>query len=1181
MDFLTFFARPPGDLLYFFIVIGLSLIALVVSWRHRVTLNLNDYAPDVRRLSTAMPGIVSMWGLLLGGMLIALVLSLDARLILPPLERAVSLLVIIILIWALVTPGSGRWGNLPASLLALAMITANVTYIYTAVRWSSLAPTLSFNASMFERAYMAAFFSLTLMAAVFAMAFLRSVVDAPLKAICFLVITVGSGLTLFTALPATAAADYPPVFRLSMIAALILNILIVQRAGRRQITSAQPVTTREVAYSFPAALKPATPVPMAAAGSGGPKAGNGNGNGNGHAREDLAALNLSPSTGQPNISLSESSQGPHGGAMPIERESVQLLRVLGLILEDAAPKAIPLQIVKVTLDVLRAEVGAVIKVSDANYADVMTVYDRSMRRTNEGVSVNFDLQPTLVEAIDRRTLYELRPADHTEELSDIYARLGISQVGPVYYQPMLHDQVLMGVLLIGLPYSQRTLSLQEQEILKGIALICGGLLSLSFKADESVRLAEEHAIQAVVERASSGPMAERVVGGQHSVLQENLQAARDQIMELNQQVNDLKSQLEQQRSRIASALGDTEDGLSFSQQITAISTDQEMLRTERDRLVNRLQEAEAALLNAVASDDNAAISSMIEALQRDRDDLVAEREHLQAQLDDLRHSEGTLLPEALQEVVERMSDEKARLQYERDQLSTRLDELQVQLGQLGIDANASSLSYLIGKLYEDRSLLRTRNEALITERNMLLSERQQLEERITQEKEREKLIRTLQDQIKNLAADRDAAIIQRDQLRTENYELAAKLDVARQHRARLVAKEAELLDELNEQGEQRAKLHLQIQRLSDHVSELITQRDQYESDLRWATSERARLQAYLEGDASLAQQAADEGTSILRTSVAELTDQRGMLERALNEAQTQIMELRQQLDHANQVAQSSAYAQSSVQSSGSSMSVTRPATNGYSPENGEVVMSLVQELRTPMTSISGYIELLLQESAGILGEMQRQFLQRVASNVNRLTVMLEDLIRITALDTGQFTLSAVPVDVVSAIEDVITDTSTQFRAKGLTVNLELDASMPELYADRDSFNQIIGQLLTNAYLVSPPDTAITVRAMQDHIRLPSSGGDLVNCLVVSIADRGGGILPQDEERVFARKYKASNPLIQGLGDTGVGMAVARALVEAHGGLMWLETYANRGTIFHFALPFNGVNLSSGSSKVAH
>jgi signal transduction histidine kinase len=1157
MDLLTFFVRPPGDLLYFVIVMGLSLVALYLSWQRRIALNLNDNAPDVRRLSTAMLGIVTIWSMVIGGLVIAALFSLELRLVLPPLERAISLLIVVILIWALISATPPRWGNLPSTLLALAMITANITYIYSAVRWSDIATSETFNGSMFENVYMTALFVLSLFASLLALMFIRAVVDAPLKSVCFLVLAVGSGVTLFGSSPVLLVGDYPPMFRLSMIGALILNLLIVQRANRRMPAAAPLSTIREVAYSFPVApAKPLTDsgnlVPVAVNAS--PS--------NGHVSENpslSASLTTSPqSSGAVNVASPQYPQGSNGGSMPIERESVQLLRVLGLILEDATPNAIPLQIVKVTLDVLRAEVGAVMKISDGNYADVIAVYDRSMRRTNEAISINFDVQPTLVEAIDRRAQVELRPGDHIEELSDIYARLGVNQVGPLYYQPMLHEQVLMGVLLIALPYSQRTLTLQEQEILKGVALISAGLLSLSFKADDSVRLAEEHAIQGVVERASTGALGARLPNEQRTVLQENLQEARDQISELSEQVAHLKEQLEYQRNRVAAALGDTEDGLSFSQQIIAISTDQEKLRDERDDLASRLQEAEAALVDAIASDDNAAISSVIDSLRRERNDLAAERERLQAQLDDLQGSEGAMLPEALQEVVERMSDEKARLQYERDQLSLRLDDLQVQLGQLGIDANASSLSFLIGKLYEDRALLRTKNEALTSERNILLNERQQLEGRIAQEKEREKLIKTLQEQIKNLAADRDAAIIQRDQLRYETHELGAKLDSVRQHRARLMAQQAEHDEELRERDELQAKLQRQIQRLSDHVSELMDIRDQLSADLQIANTEREHLLASLEGDPSRAQTASAQGTEVLRSTLADMTEQRGKLERALNEAYAQMAELRDQLSQSRVPV---------------SVNEERPDSTGYSPENGEVVMSLVQELRTPMTSISGYVELLLSESAGILGEMQRQFLQRVASNVNRLTVMLEDLIRLTALDTGQFTLLPVPVDVVSAIEEVITNTSTQFRAKGLSVDLELESTMPLLHADRDSFNQIMGQLLTNAYTVSPPDTSITVRAVQGELQLPTSRGN-TNSLVVSITDRGGGILPEDTERVFARKYKATNPLIQGLGDTGVGMAVAKALVDAHGGVMWMESSPNRGTTFHFALPFDGVQAAS-------
>jgi signal transduction histidine kinase len=128
-----------------------------------------------------------------------------------------------------------------------------------------------------------------------------------------------------------------------------------------------------------------------------------------------------------------------------------------------------------------------------------------------------------------------------------------------------------------------------------------------------------------------------------------------------------------------------------------------------------------------------------------------------------------------------------------------------------------------------------------------------------------------------------------------------------------------------------------------------------------------------------------------------------------------------------------------------------------------------------------------------------------------------------------------------------------------------------LSADRDALTQIVGQLLTNAYLVSPPDSEIFITARQETVNLLQNGNSKpTDSLLVSVEDRGGGITPEDEARVFARKYKAENPLIQGLGDTGVGLSIAKALVEVHGGRLWLETREQVGSIFSFALPLEPV-----------
>lgn len=239
---------------------------------------------------------------------------------------------------------------------------------------------------------------------------------------------------------------------------------------------------------------------------------------------------------------------------------------------------------------------------------------------------------------------------------------------------------------------------------------------------------------------------------------------------------------------------------------------------------------------------------------------------------------------------------------------------------------------------------------------------------------------------------------------------------------------------------------------------------------------------------------------------------------------------------------------------------------------GELIASLVQELRTPMTSITGYTDLLLGESAGILGEMQRKFLQRVKANIERMIARLEDLLEITAIDSGRLEIELRTVDLAELIEDAILNSAGQFRERDITVETTLAPSLPPLQADPDAISQVIQNLLSNAYQVSQPETTVLVSAqLQESGRAVTATRSYV---MVSVADTGGGIAPEDIPRVFTRLYRADNPLIEGLGETGVGLSVAKTLVEAHGGRMWVDSELGVGTTFSFILPVMGASPAS-------
>lgn len=233
----------------------------------------------------------------------------------------------------------------------------------------------------------------------------------------------------------------------------------------------------------------------------------------------------------------------------------------------------------------------------------------------------------------------------------------------------------------------------------------------------------------------------------------------------------------------------------------------------------------------------------------------------------------------------------------------------------------------------------------------------------------------------------------------------------------------------------------------------------------------------------------------------------------------------------------------------------------------EFVASLSQELRTPMTSITGYTDLLLGESVGFIGDMQRKFLQRIKANIERMGSMLNDLIGVTAIDAGQLEIRPAVLHMAEVIEDTIIGARAQLEEKEITLNMHLPEGMPPVEADPDSVRQIMSNLLGNALKATPIKGIIDIFAArfeeESETGLDSESSAFLR---ISIRDTGGGIAQKDLERVFERFYRAERPLIEGLGETGVGMAIVKSLVEAHGGRVWVESEIGYGSTFHFLLP---------------
>ncbi len=228
-------------------------------------------------------------------------------------------------------------------------------------------------------------------------------------------------------------------------------------------------------------------------------------------------------------------------------------------------------------------------------------------------------------------------------------------------------------------------------------------------------------------------------------------------------------------------------------------------------------------------------------------------------------------------------------------------------------------------------------------------------------------------------------------------------------------------------------------------------------------------------------------------------------------------------------------------------------------EQGEVIASISQELRQPMSSIIGYTDLLLGESVGILGALQRKFVERIKASTERIGSLIEDMIQLTTLETGLIDLKPEPVDLNSIIDNALAYTSSQVREKNISMHLDLPKTVASVNADREALQQILIHLLQNAGAATPLEGTIRLK-----VQTTNEGNQ--NYVMIQVTDSGGGIPSEDMPRVFTRLYRADNVLIQGVGDTGVGLSIAKTLTEAQHGRIWVESEPGVGATFSVLLP---------------
>jgi signal transduction histidine kinase len=252
--------------------------------------------------------------------------------------------------------------------------------------------------------------------------------------------------------------------------------------------------------------------------------------------------------------------------------------------------------------------------------------------------------------------------------------------------------------------------------------------------------------------------------------------------------------------------------------------------------------------------------------------------------------------------------------------------------------------------------------------------------------------------------------------------------------------------------------------------------------------------------------------------------------------------------------------------------------------------TISHELRTPLTSVIGYSEMLLEGLAGHMNEEQREYVRIIMEKGDQLLQLITAILDVSRIESGTLRLSTEPVDVSDVIAVAVAAVSPLARRKRLDVSLHLEAGAPRVLGDRDKLRQILINLLGNAIKFTPDGGRIEVTVEVGTI-VPATqlaAGSQTTPVAVTVRDDGDdrlgvrlavrdtGIgIPKDKHgRIFDPFFQVDSSSTREYGGTGLGLALVKSFVEAHGGHVWVDSEPGSGACFTATFPCVGEDLSS-------
>jgi len=228
----------------------------------------------------------------------------------------------------------------------------------------------------------------------------------------------------------------------------------------------------------------------------------------------------------------------------------------------------------------------------------------------------------------------------------------------------------------------------------------------------------------------------------------------------------------------------------------------------------------------------------------------------------------------------------------------------------------------------------------------------------------------------------------------------------------------------------------------------------------------------------------------------------------------------------------------------------------------EFISAVSHELRTPLTSIKGYASILMTGKLGAVPDQVKARLEKINIHSDNLVGLINNLLDISRIESGRVEMKMTERKIIDIIENVHDLLTPQMREKNIQWVTDVNPDVPPVVLDIHQYERVFINLISNAIKFTPPQGTITAHAQFKPGKTEFDKG----IVEMSIADTGIGICEDDMHRLFNEFFRVDNEINQNVKGTGLGLALAKKIVEAHKGQMWVTSVVGKGTAFHFTLP---------------